>query len=69
MSTLKPAILIKHPHKPALELINEDGRHVAYFLHSYDVAEFHATMRGYEVVPLNSRVARTILDKIHGEHV
>lgn len=59
---MKPAVIIRDTLHGYI-LYNEDGRPVVS-LRGYNNLEWMAKERGYTVVPLNSRVGRTIQDKI-----
>ena len=50
------------------DAFNEDGRFV-FALFDYENLSRYVEAQGYEVVPLNSRCGRTILDKVNGEQV
>lgn len=61
---MKPCIIKWNSAHQRHEAFNEDGREVAYSHISYRMLEFDMQEREYEVVPLNSRLGRTIQDKI-----
>ncbi len=73
MTTQRPCIIVKSNNLSAgrdrgFTAYNEDGRYLIEFLDYYCLGRY-LNGQGYDVVPHNSRVGRTILDKIHNERV
>lgn len=66
---MKPCIILWSELHQRYEAWNEDGMKITWHPEitmkgCYSLAGFLCYQIGYEVVPLNSRLARTILDKI-----
>ncbi len=65
---MKPCIILRANPGHGYSVFNEDGRYVVSFFNYLNCANY-AMGQGYTIVPHNSRVGKTILDKIERQRV
>lgn len=65
----KPCVIVYSKTHLRYEAFNEDGRLLAYHYMTYHLLSLMVESMDYEPIPLNSRLGRTILDKINQHSV
>lgn len=66
---MKPCIVVPvYGRHQEFVAYNEDGRLIIRFQHYLNVVKY-VLGQGYVQVPLNSRIGKTIMDKVEGQHI
>lgn len=66
---MNPCVIIFNKQHNRLEAFNEDGRCFGVAGNNHSMFEQLLQDTGYYFVPLNSRLGRTIIDKVEGHRV
>lgn len=66
---MKPIIIVWNRHHVRFEALNESASLIGYSYISFPMLAMEMEEDGFELVPLNSRFARTILDKINNHSI
>jgi len=66
---MKPCVIYYNKLHSRFEAVNEFGRMFAFNAMSFHMLALAVEEDGYELVPLNSRFARTILDRRNQHHI